>query len=238
MKKFLMVVVSIAFGAILAGNAMAATIPNVGDLAVDFRTSAWYPANGQSSFSPDGIVTATAASPQGAFLFQDNVEKVDGLGILGGENDEIDSYKDIYGNIRNETLQVYIDGGMCLSGVWLTDIFLSYNLLNSPKENYTGSNPAGEPGRVVLNGDIAHPIDFFGKQGNDGISNGELYVDFGGSILVTSALFSVLQGDGSYANIEYSVAGFEGCPVPEPATMLLLGFGLAGLAGVRRRMQS
>ena len=60
-------------------------------------------------------------------------------------------------------------------------------------------------------------------------ANGEQYIDFGQTILVTSAEFIIVGGE---TNNEYSVAGFVG--VPEPITMLLLGFGLVALAGVRR----
>ncbi len=43
-------------------------------------------------------------------------------------------------------------------------------------------------------------------------------------------------GQGSDATVTATVTNLGGAPVPEPATMLLFGAGLAGLAGVSRKM--
>ena len=229
MKRVLMVLVIPVFSMVLAVTAMAYPIPIPDNLAIDFRD--WGGANGQANYTV-GNVTATAL-PTNAKLYQDNI---DGLGVQGGENDEID-YINVFEQIRVDIA----GGGMLLSGVWLTDLFAKQST-TSPSENYTGSAYTGEPGRVVING--ATIIDFVGIENNIGVNtypnNGELFVSFGATpIVVTSALFSIRPDavTGSYAGIEYSVAGFESAPVPIPAAAWLLGSGLIGLVAVRRRMK-
>jgi len=203
-----LMILASAFLLVFGMAGLAIAIPLIGDLAVDFRTDTWQTAiQGNSNTATVGPITVTAM-PQSADLYTDQV--IDGIGVnsLGSdESDEVDG---------SETLAVAFTGGMLLSGLWVTDLF------DSP------DGVDGEEGRVTLNN--ATVFDFFGNQADQ--ANGEIYVDFGGSIYVQNAFFEII---GESHNNEFAVAGITVAPVPEPATMLLLGIGLCGLAGVGRR---
>lgn len=210
----------------LAGNAMA--IPMDENWAVDFRSAAWSGANNQDSFTVDGV-TADALPNDDEFIdYKLSQDSTDGLGVKwngkwfrDGDPDEIEG---------PESLKISSDSGFKANGLWVTDLF-------GPKD---GSDPDnGEVGKISINGGTSE-FTFFGK---DSV-NGDYWVDFGASITIYNAL---AQAEGyltttfwgceytTFKNNEFSVAGFTAAPVPEPATMLLFGTGLVGLAGVARR---
>lgn len=222
----------VAFFSVLffAINGLAASIIPA-NLAVDFRDSAWNGANGQVNWMA-GVVTAAAngnLAQRTYKLYQDNK---DGLGISsynkqGDQKGEIDEIN------KNEYLTVGIDGGMYLTGVWITDLY-DYDAVNGPGENFKQD----EYGHLLLNGNTI--IDF--KADNNGqyagVTNGDLWVDFGGSTFVNSIKFYPGASSESEAPTknEYSVAGFTAVPIPH--SILLLFTGLAGLSfSVRKRQR-
>lgn len=183
------------------------SIPAVGALDIDFRTAPWAPADGSPSYVV-GDIKATA-TPLGRLLYQDST---DGLGIKGRgsvENDEIE---------REEILVIEFKAPKVLTGVWITDLF----------EKVDGV--VGELGEVELSDGSTYKYD--GNLSDQ--ANGEQYVDFGGSKLVTGAKFYAIgkNPDGSWVkDNEHSVAGFT---VPAPSAFLLTSIGI--LIARRRKM--
>jgi hypothetical protein len=213
LKVFLLCSVLITGVILFDGAASATSIP--ADLAIDFRTEAWASANGEQEYKVGNVtVRSYDASNSYNWTAQIYQDTVDGLGVLGGEHDEIDGFEFIW---------VHIDGGMALNGVWITDLF--------DVPDGAGSGEEGQMLFTELGGGL-HYYSFSGKDADPG--NGEIWVSFGGEFWVTNAFFGSKPWPGCVDN-EFSVAGFTGAPVPEPATMLLLGAGLIGLAGVGRR---
>ncbi len=239
-RLFIMLLSTFLGVLLLVGSAMA--------LDVDFTDVYYQTANNQQSFHSDqDNLTLNALSSGGtAYFTWTGDDGIGGGGTAGYEEDEWEfkiSSQDTLGqrdvlNIstlgEGDVLNISFDTSVLLTEIHLTDFFY---------EQRRGQWYEEIGGAVFLDAH-GNPLGggYFSQTDHSSNPNGEYSIDVA-SILGSNTLVKdvYLAGIGKWdeCNLhqdhEFAVAGLSTNPVPEPTTMLLLGAGIFGLAGVGRK---
>ncbi|MCP4230264.1 MAG: hypothetical protein GY771_08960, partial [bacterium] len=207
MKRILLLTFGISL--LMTVNALAAKI--------DFTDPAFSSALGAPSFftSMGGGITFTPgpnnpASPPTLWW-----DETDGLGVqFNYEDDEIEG---------SEYLELTFSTPFILDSIFIADLF--------NERGYT------ERGFYQLNNDpLVTFLAAVDQNLDDPGDNGELTLDIGG-VTVNSIKFTAPGLLANGEDHEFALQGVAGAPVPIPSAILLLGSGLLGLAGIRKKFK-
>jgi hypothetical protein len=214
MKKLLGITVFSVLGLfIAAGTALA--------VQIDFTSDLYAPAQGQKTFARDGLLLS--AMPAGEDVYFTWTAD-DGIGIggnFGYEDDEVEF---------DEWMRIDFENSVRLTDVYLTDFFVETR----------GEHTYQEHGQILFlyaDGSLSPVFDFW--QTDAGSVNGAYTLDVAGWTGDREVAAVGLSGVGANSVVgedhEFAVAGLEVSPVPEPASIFLLGSGMLGLAAWRRK---
>ena len=228
MLKKALIIITLAVGStlLITGNALTLTIDFTDPYYSEIATKK------EGSFRSDkdkltlyALPSSSTDPPDRYLTWYDD----DGIGVggLSYEEDEVE---------WREQLEIVFDKSVKLSEIHLTDLFY---------EERQGQS-YGERGMVFFYDESKeeplHATWFL--QDDPNVLNGEYVIDvaalIGADTLVNKISltgFGYIGPETSRQDHEFSVAGLNVNPVPEPATMLLLGSGLIGLAGFRKRFK-